>query len=130
MKHNILSVSQMCDQGYKVTFDSQKCEIRKEGSGKLVGTNARTSNKIYVLSEIGNEKCCVGKEDESWIWHKIMGHMHFDNLVKVNKREAVRDASDHETNQHFMQALSTRKANKDQVQIKGIFNNKTIGNCV
>jgi hypothetical protein len=24
MKHNILSVSQMCDQGHKVTFDSQK----------------------------------------------------------------------------------------------------------
>jgi len=32
MKHNLLSVSQMCDQGHKVTFDSQKCEIRKEGS--------------------------------------------------------------------------------------------------
>ena len=59
MKHNILSVSQMCDQGHKVTFDSQKCEIRKEGSGKLVATTARTSSNIYVLSEIGNEKCCV-----------------------------------------------------------------------
>jgi hypothetical protein len=32
MKHNLLSVSQMCDQGHKFTFDSQKCEIRKEGS--------------------------------------------------------------------------------------------------
>jgi hypothetical protein len=32
MKHNLLSVSQMCDQGHKVTFDSQKCEIRKEDS--------------------------------------------------------------------------------------------------
>jgi hypothetical protein len=29
MKHNLLSVSQMCDQGHKVTFDSKKCEIRK-----------------------------------------------------------------------------------------------------
>jgi hypothetical protein len=29
MKHNLLSVSQMCDQGHKVTFNSQKCEIRK-----------------------------------------------------------------------------------------------------
>jgi hypothetical protein len=91
MKHNLLSVSQMCDQGHKVTFDSQKCEIRREGSGKLVGTAARTSNNIYVLSEIGNEKCCLGKEDESWLWHKRMGHMNFDNLVKVSKREAVRE---------------------------------------
>ena len=29
MKHNLISVIQMCDQGHKVTFDSQKCEIRK-----------------------------------------------------------------------------------------------------
>jgi hypothetical protein len=26
----------MCDQGHKVTFDSQKCEIKREGSGKLI----------------------------------------------------------------------------------------------
>jgi hypothetical protein len=32
MKHNLLSVSKMCDQGHKVTFDSKKGEIRKEGS--------------------------------------------------------------------------------------------------
>jgi transposase InsO family protein len=57
----------------------------------LVATAARTSSNIYVLSEIGNEKCCLGKEDESWLWHRRMGHMHFDNLVKVNKREAVRE---------------------------------------
>jgi chemotaxis receptor (MCP) glutamine deamidase CheD len=31
MKYNLLSVSLMCDQGHKVTFDSKKCEIRKEG---------------------------------------------------------------------------------------------------
>jgi hypothetical protein len=91
MKHNIISVSQMCDQGHKVTFDSQKCEIRKEGSGKLIATVARTSNNIYVLSEIGNEKCCLGKEYESWLWHRRMGNIHFDNLVKVIKREAVRE---------------------------------------
>jgi hypothetical protein len=91
MKHNILSVSQMCDQGHKVTFDSQKCKIRKEGSEKLITTVARTSSNIYVLSEIGNEKCFLGKEDESCLWNKRMGHIHFDSLVKVSKREAVKE---------------------------------------
>jgi transposase InsO family protein len=57
----------------------------------LIATAARTSSNIYVLSEIGNEKCCLGKEDESWLWHRRMGHIHFDNLVKVRKREAVRE---------------------------------------
>jgi hypothetical protein len=91
MKHNLLSVSQMCDQGHKVTFDSQKCEIRKEGSGKLIVITPRTSSNIYVLSEIGNEKCFLGKEDKIWLWHRRIGHIHFDNLVKVEKREAVRE---------------------------------------
>jgi virulence-associated protein VagC len=63
MKPNLLSVSQLCDQGHKVNFNSQKCEIRKEGSRKLVATVARTSSNIYVLSEIGKEKE-VEKEDE------------------------------------------------------------------
>jgi hypothetical protein len=91
MKHNLLSVSQMCEQVHKVTFNSQKCEIRKEGSGKLIATVARTSSNIYVLSEIGNEKCVLGKEDESWLWHKRMGHIHFYKLVKFRKREAVKE---------------------------------------
>jgi hypothetical protein len=33
----------------------------------------------------------LGKEDESWLWHRRMGHINFDNLVKVSKREAVRE---------------------------------------
>jgi hypothetical protein len=89
MKHNLLSVSQMCDQGHKVIFDSQKCEIRKEGSGKLISTIVRNSSNIYVLSEIGNEKCYLGKEDESWLWKRRMGHIRFDNLIKVSRREVV-----------------------------------------
>jgi hypothetical protein len=91
MKHNLLSVSQMCDQGHKVTFDSQKCEMRKEGSRKLIEIATRTSSNIYVLSEIGYEKCCLGNEDESWLWHRRMGNIHFDNIFKVTKREAVKE---------------------------------------
>jgi hypothetical protein len=28
LKHNLLSVSKMCDQVYTLTFDSRKCKIR------------------------------------------------------------------------------------------------------
>ena len=80
----------MCDQGHKLTFNSQKCEIRKEGTGKLIATIARTSSNIYVLSEIGNEKCFLGKEDEAWLWKGRMGHINFDNLFKINRKEAVK----------------------------------------
>jgi hypothetical protein len=90
MKHN-LRVSQMCNQGHVLLFNSKKCEIRKEGSGRLVATVIRTPNNIYILNEIIKERCCLGKEDESWLWNRRMGHMHFDNLVKINRKEAVRE---------------------------------------
>jgi hypothetical protein len=57
----------------------------------LITIAARTSSNIYVLSEIGNEKFCLGKEDESWLWHRIMGHIHFDNIVKVSKKESDKE---------------------------------------
>jgi hypothetical protein len=57
----------------------------------LVATVLRTSSNIYVLSEIGNEKCFLGKEDEVWLWHRRMGQINFDNLVKVRKKEEVRE---------------------------------------
>jgi hypothetical protein len=90
MKHNILSVSKMCDQGHKLVFYSKKCEIRKEKSGKLVAITIRNSRNIYILNEIGKEICFLGKDDETWLSNIRMGHINFDNIFKVNKREAVR----------------------------------------
>jgi hypothetical protein len=52
MKHNMLSVSQMCDQGQRLVFYSKKCDIRKEKSCKLVAIAVRTPSNIYVLNEI------------------------------------------------------------------------------
>jgi hypothetical protein len=52
LKHNLLSVSQMCDQGYNLTFHSKVCEIRKSGSGRLVENENRTMSIVYVLYEV------------------------------------------------------------------------------
>jgi hypothetical protein len=49
LKHILLSVSQTCDQGHICIFDSQKCDIRREDSGKLVGTAPRTPENVYIL---------------------------------------------------------------------------------
>jgi hypothetical protein len=53
MKHNMLSVSQMRDQGHILVFDSNKCNIRKEELGKLVAIVVRTPSNIYVVISLG-----------------------------------------------------------------------------
>ena len=85
MKQNRLSVSQMCDQGHVLMFTSKDCESQREDSGKLVATTSTTLNKIYILDEIKKEKCYLGREDESWLSHRRMGHIHFGNLIKISK---------------------------------------------
>jgi hypothetical protein len=51
----------------------------------------RTPSNVYILNIEEEEKCCMSQIDESWLWHKRMGHIGFDNLIKVNKKEVVRD---------------------------------------
>jgi len=52
LKHNLLSVSQICDQGHNVVFNTKNCEIRNSSSGKLVAKGVRTSYNIYILKKI------------------------------------------------------------------------------
>jgi len=91
MKHNLLGVSQICDQGHTLSFDSRKCEIRSEKYGRLVSTTLMTPNNIYILDKVKGEKCCMGQIDQSWPWHRRMGHINFSNLVKIGKKQAIRD---------------------------------------
>lgn len=66
LKHKLMSVIQMCDKGYDVTFVSQYCEIKSMNMVKIVSKAMRTSNILYIIKE-ENEECYLGKIDESWV---------------------------------------------------------------
>jgi hypothetical protein len=51
LKHNLLSVSQMCDRGCEVVFTSKDCKIKSANSGQVVAKSIRTKNNVYVLKE-------------------------------------------------------------------------------
>jgi hypothetical protein len=63
LNRNLLSVSKMCDQGYTLTFDSQKCKIRENNSGRLVATETRIPNNIYILDMKKREKTKATQKD-------------------------------------------------------------------
>ena len=63
MKHNLLSVRKICDQGYTLTFDSQKCKIKENNSGRLVATTTRRPNNIYILDMKKREKTEATEKD-------------------------------------------------------------------
>ena len=89
LKPNILSVIQTCDQGHICIFDSKKCEIRRKDSEKIVGTAVRTPSNVYILEN--EEQFYMSQIDEVLLWHRRMVHLRLDNLIKVNKKGAVRN---------------------------------------
>ena len=72
-------------------FNSKECEIRNEDSYKLVVAIVRTSNNIYVLDRVKEQKCCMEELDDYWLWYRRFGHVNFKNLVKISKKHVVRN---------------------------------------
>jgi hypothetical protein len=44
-----------------------------------------------MLDDINGKIIFMGKTYEIWWWRKIMGHMNFENHVKINTKKVVRD---------------------------------------
>ena len=38
-----------------------------------------------------DEACHLSKLEESWLWHKRLGHLSFDHIIRLSKKKAVRD---------------------------------------
>jgi hypothetical protein len=90
LKHNLLSVIQVCDKGCEVVFTSKNYKIKDLSSGQLIAKGIRTENNVYVLKE-EKEECHLRKYDESWLWHRRLGHLNFDHIINLRNNGAVKD---------------------------------------
>jgi len=54
LTHNLLSVSQMCDQGNEVVFRSNGCVVCELDRGETLIKGIRTPNNLYILKEDHN----------------------------------------------------------------------------
>ena len=48
LKHNLLSVSQICDSGYSISFSDKGCFI-KNGRDKVIASSLRIGGNLYNL---------------------------------------------------------------------------------
>ncbi|KAL8126686.1 hypothetical protein AgCh_013813 [Apium graveolens] len=95
LKHNLLSISQICDRGYHVDFFEEHCEIVSKSKGKVVLKGYRRGN-IYEAklstSTDGSAICLMSRAsiEESWNWHKKLSHLNFNNINELVKKDLVR----------------------------------------
>ena len=91
LKHSLLSISQLCDRGYKITFEPEQCTIVDSESTETVLVGKRVSN-VYMLnvsSIISSTNCLLSRDDESWLWHRRLAHIHMHHLNRIASKDLV-----------------------------------------
>jgi GAG-pre-integrase domain len=92
LNFNLLSVSKFCDNGYHITFNSNVCHFIDSSTNKLLYQRKRDKSMYYLyLShfEFG-ETCLSVMASDSWLWHRILGHVSMDSIKKLVSFELVR----------------------------------------
>jgi hypothetical protein len=83
LKHNLLSVGQLCEKNYKVVLENQQCTIYDKNRGNRVVTVVPMSkNRMFPLmfGEHNNHLANMAYEEKSWLWHLRYGHLNFHSL--------------------------------------------------
>ena len=92
LRHSLLSISQLCDNGYKVTFAKDCCIIEHNEKKDCMFKGVRVNN-IYMLDlrevSLNNAQCLVTLSEDSWLWHRRLAHVNFDLLNKIVAKDLV-----------------------------------------
>ncbi|XP_022891908.1 uncharacterized protein LOC111406762 [Olea europaea var. sylvestris] len=88
LKSNLLSISQIYDADYEVSFVQKRCTVY-DASGDVVLEGVRTSDNCYKVLPNSNYVYSSAKIDMSELWHQRLGHVNYRSLFKLVKKKIV-----------------------------------------
>jgi len=92
LKYNLLSISQLCDKGYKITFEPNLYLIADSKSSEIVLVGKRVNNNVYMLNVsciTSSMNCLLTRNDESLLWHRRLAHIHMHHINRIASKELV-----------------------------------------
>src|SRR3954462_8099397 len=73
---NLISISQLCDQGYQVNFTKDECVVTNEEK-EVVMRGVRSKNNCFLwVSQESSHSTICSKEEEAKLWHQKLGHLY------------------------------------------------------
>nr|GEW03743.1 zinc finger, CCHC-type [Tanacetum cinerariifolium] len=90
LKSNILSLGQLTEIGCKVIMDGNKLTLYDKNK-KLLMKVERSKNRLYCIRlQIKAPICLLANVDnQAWLWHARLGHLNFDNINKMTRKNLV-----------------------------------------
>ncbi|KAI3708855.1 hypothetical protein L2E82_38363 [Cichorium intybus] len=95
LKHNLISVSQLCDNNHEVLFTKQR-SIITDAKTKAILVNSDRLGNMYPLDMdliYGKPDICLlskASADISWLWHRRLSHLNFGYINKLIANDLVR----------------------------------------
>jgi len=82
---NLISISQLCDQGLSVNFSKTECQITDEkGKVSMKGTRSRDNCYLWVSQEKTLlSSCMLSKDEEVKLWHQKSGPLNLQGMKKA-----------------------------------------------
>ncbi|GJY60090.1 retrovirus-related pol polyprotein from transposon TNT 1-94 [Tanacetum coccineum] len=106
---NLLSIGQICDNKYRVTFSEHDSEITKDG--RVIGRGIRKKG-LYVMKlgkKLKDQICLATIDENSTLWHRILGHANMRLIQSLASKELVRTLPKLKFDQHFCDACKMGK---------------------
>ena len=97
LEHNLLSISQFCDNGYDVLFEKPNCTVINKEDKSIVFKGKRVDNVYKInFSELADQKvmCLLSVNDKKWMWHRRLGHANWRLISKLSKLQLVKGLPD------------------------------------
>jgi len=97
LRHNLLSISQFCDNGYDVLFVKNNCTVINKDDQSIVFKGKRRNNVYKInFSELTDQKvlCLLSMSDKKWLWRRRLGHANWRLISKLRKLQLVRGLPD------------------------------------
>jgi len=93
LEHNLLSISQFCDNGYDVMFEKTNCIVINKDNKSIVFKGKREENVCKInFSELVDQKviCLLSMNDKKWVWHRRLGQANWRLISKLSKLQLVK----------------------------------------
>jgi hypothetical protein len=89
---NLISISQLCDQGLKVNLTKLKCLVKNEQNEVIMkGTRSKDNCYLWLPKEIEKSSTCLmSKYEEVKLWHQKLGHLNLRGMKRIMTEEAIR----------------------------------------
>ena len=92
LKHDLLSISQLCDKGFRVVIDKNNCIIENVSDRKVLLVGNRDDN-VYTIDLNDcptNDKCLSILLYNAWLWHRRLGHASMHLISNISKNSLAR----------------------------------------